>query len=87
MVWWMKTTVDISDPILRRAKQLAARRGVTLRVMIEDALRVAIEQDGPRGAVATPVVTHAFRGRGLQPGFTWGDWSGLRAAAYEGRGG
>lgn len=81
----MKTTIEISTPLLRRAKRLAARRRTTLRAVIEDALRhvLAAEQ---RAQKARPVKTHVVGGEGLQPGLTWGDWSALRALAYEGRG-
>jgi hypothetical protein len=35
----MRTTVDITEPLLDNAKRRAAERGVTLSVLIEDALR------------------------------------------------
>ncbi len=35
----MTTTVEISDPLLREARELAAREGVTLRALIERGLR------------------------------------------------
>jgi hypothetical protein len=34
----MKTTVEISDPLLRRARRLAHREGQTLRSLIESGL-------------------------------------------------
>lgn len=81
----MKTTVDISDALLRQAKRQAARRGITLRALIEAGLRkeLAAGQPGAR----QPIRTHAFAGRGLQPGLSWSDFATLRALAYEGRGG
>lgn len=81
----MKTTIEISDAILRRAKQLAARRNTTLRDVIESALRDALESEAP-SARAREVKTHTFRGKGLQPGLSWDDWSAIRDLAYEGRG-
>ncbi len=88
MIWvtHMKTTIEISDPLLRRAKRLAAKRGTTLRAVIEDALRteLAALEAGTAGA---GVRTHTFTGRGLKAGLAWGDWSAIRALAYEGRGG
>jgi predicted transcriptional regulator len=81
----MKTTIEISDAILRRAKQLAARRNTTLRELIELALRDALEREMP-SARAREVKTHTFRGNGLQPGLSWADWSTVRDLAYEGRG-
>ena len=80
----MKTTMDIADPLLARAKRLAARRNTTLKQVVEDALREELRRDTapPR----TRLVTHTFRGQGLQPGLSWDDWDTLRDLAYEGRG-
>jgi predicted transcriptional regulator len=81
----MKTTIDIADALLTRAKRLAARRRTTLRHVIEEALREALRaQDRP--APETRLSTHTFRGRGLQRGLAWDDWSAIRDLAYEGRG-
>jgi hypothetical protein len=82
----MKTTIDIAEQILRRAKRLAARRNTTLKVIVEDALReeLAREEVLPR---AGQVTTHTYRGRGLQAGLSWDDWGSIRSLAYEGRGG
>lgn len=35
----MRTTLDIDDDVLRRAKQLAAKEGTTLTRIVEEALR------------------------------------------------
>jgi Ribbon-helix-helix protein, copG family len=35
----MRTTVDIPEPLLKNAKRRAAQRGVTVSVVLEDALR------------------------------------------------
>lgn len=88
MIWvsHMKTTVEMSDVILRRAKKLAARRGTTLRVVIEDAVRAALEAE-ERQRPVVPILTHTFGGRGLQPGLTWSDWETIRSMGYQGRGG
>ena len=81
----MKTTIEIADAILRRAKQLAARRNTTLRDVIESALRDALERETPSARVRE-VRTHTFGGNGLQAGLSWEDWSAIRDLAYEGRG-
>ena len=63
----MRTTVDIHEDLLARAKQLALERNCTLGEIIDDALRQRFSH--PRGTPArrsTRVPT--FRGRGLQPG-------------------
>ena len=88
MVWLsnMKTTVDIADLLLRRAKRLAAKRNTTLKALIEGALRDELERDRA-GARGGEIRTHTFRGRGLQAGLSWDDWSAIRSLSYEGRGG
>lgn len=82
----MKTTIDIADPLLKRAKRLAARRGTTLRVVVEEALREKLATESELGAPSQGVDTHTVRGRGLQAGLSWEDVRTLRDLAYEGRG-
>jgi len=81
----MKTTIDIADALLVRAKRLAAQRETTLKQVIEDALREELRKGG-RSRPRPRLVTHSVRGRGLQPGLSWDDWQTLRDLAYEGRG-
>jgi len=63
----MKTTLDIRDDLLRRAKAEAARQGKTLTRMIEEglALRLRPVQSVRRELPPLPVSHH--RG-GLRPG-------------------
>jgi len=42
----MKMTLDIADPLLREAEQLAARDGTTLRELVEQGLRQVVEERG-----------------------------------------
>jgi hypothetical protein len=81
----MKTTINIADPLLRKAKAEAARRGTTLRAVVEEALRAFLQGGGRRGRPYR-LETHTFGGNGLQPGLSWGDWNLMRDLAYEGRG-
>lgn len=81
----MKTTIDIADSLLKRAKRVAAQRETTLKQVIEDALREELRRDAqPRSQPR--LITHSVRGRGLQPGLSWDDLQTLRDLAYEGRG-
>lgn len=80
----MKTTIEIADPLLNRAKQVAAAEGVTLRELVEDGLRRVLEEREKRGAFRLRRAT--FRGQGLQPDVAEGSWQRLRDLAYEGRG-
>jgi hypothetical protein len=88
MIWvtHMKTTIDIADHLLKRAKQLAARRGTTLKTVVEEALRDALAEES-RAKNGASLRTHTVRGNGLQPGLSWDDWDRIREFAYEGRGG
>lgn len=80
----MKTTIEISDGILRQAKALARREGVTLRTLVEAGLRAQLQQR--RTQQAFVLRDASFGGQGLQPGFRDGGWDAVRDAIYEGRG-
>ena len=47
----MKTTIDIADPILRRAKLHARRSGRPLRALVEEGLRLVLEAETGTRAV------------------------------------
>lgn len=57
----MKTTINLNDQLLRRAKQRASRRGTTLTRFIEDALRAKL-MDGDRDAGAFKLQLKTVRG-------------------------
>ena len=83
----MKTTVDISDALLHRAKKLATEQHQTLKAIIDSALRQYLDRASPGGKPQFRLRKHPFKGRGLQPGVDENDWTGIRDRAYEGRGG
>ena len=62
----MRTTITISEDLLRKARRCAATRGMTLSVLIEDALRVALASKPKRPQRRFKLIT--FRGRGVLPG-------------------
>ncbi len=64
----MKTTIEIPDPLFRRAKALAASRGIPLRQLVSDA--IADQLDGPRRTAGS-----RSRGAAQQPA-----WRGLSGA-------
>jgi hypothetical protein len=84
----MKTTIDIADPLLERARAVAREQGVTLRELVETGLvRILAERTG---SVAVPFRLRdaAFRGgHGLQDAYAGVDPALVLTAAYEGRGG
>jgi hypothetical protein len=83
----MKTTVEIADSLLREARKLADREGITLRTLIERGLRQVVTDSEKRRTSPFRLRKASFKGRGLQPGMSEGNWERLRDAAYEGRGG
>jgi hypothetical protein len=80
----MKTTVDISKPLLDQARRAAAREGTTLRALIERGLRQVL--DGNRRPGDFRLRDASFLGNGLQPDVRGASWERLRELAYEGRG-
>lgn len=81
----MKTTVEISNSLLRDVRKVAARQGVTLREMIERGLHRVIAETEQREPFK--LRRASFKGDGLQAEFRGAAWEKLRDAAYEGRGG
>jgi hypothetical protein len=77
----MKTTIEISDNLLRRAKATMARDAVTLRTLVEEGLGLALARRAASMPVRVEPVT--FRGDGLQPEFAAAGWAQVRDAAYE----
>lgn len=80
----MKTTVEISDPLLREARKMAAREGVTLRTLIERGLRRVVAETKP--GIPFKLRRASFKGRGLQPELRNASWESIRDLTYEGRG-
>jgi hypothetical protein len=76
----MRTSVDLNDRLLTLAKHAAAKRGITLREVFEQALRAYLEptrtQDGYKLELGIT------RGQ-LVPGVPIEDWSSLRSYVNE----
>jgi len=81
----MKTTVEISDSLLRQARKLAQREGVTLRSVIERGLHSVIE--GQKKTTRFRMRRAGFAGDGLQNDVRGASWDTLRDLAYRDRGG
>jgi len=80
----MKTTIEISDNLLKKAKRLARSQNVTLRSLTEEGLRRVIEERSAR--IKTKLKPVTFKGNGLSPEFRGEDWKTIRDAVYQGRG-
>lgn len=79
----MKTTVEISDPILREAKEYAARHGISMREVVEQGLRVVLRHS-PRPGKRFRMKSITTKGEGL---ICDEDWHTIRSLIYEGHGG
>ena len=81
----VKTTIEISDSLLRDIRRLAARDGVTLRALVERGLHRLIAETS-HGA-SFKLRRASFKGDGLQADFRDAGWERFRDSAYHGRGG
>jgi hypothetical protein len=80
----MKTTVEIQDDLLERAKALAARQKTTLRSLLEEGLRWVL---GSRTRQEPFQLRDAsVGGTGVQPGIDEGAWDQILDQIYKGRG-
>jgi ribosomal protein S5 len=80
----MKTTVELPDALLRKAKRMALREKTTVRALIERGLRAVVSgrRDGERFTLRRA----SFRGDGLVAGRSLADWETIRGLAYSERG-
>ena len=70
MLLCMRTTVDISDDLMRDLKRVAADTRRSLKELIEDAIRASLAaRHAPRGTQPGHQVL-TFKGKGIQPGVT-----------------
>jgi hypothetical protein len=79
----MKTTVEISDALLARAKRHARNVGRPLRALIEDGLRRVLEAEPARGKYRLPDLS-VGNPRGPNP-LEALSWQDLRDEIYGGR--
>ena len=80
----MKTTIEIADTLLKDAKRVATRDGVTLRTLVESGLRQELDQR--KRPTTFRLRRAAFKGKGMQAGARGLSWDRLRELAYSGRG-
>ncbi len=78
MVTHMKTTIEIADGLLLRAKSRAREQRITLRALIEKALAATLDQPLPE----TRIEPVTFKGNGLSPEFEDASWDRIREAIY-----
>ena len=81
----MRTTLELPDPLFRKAKKLAQRRRIPFRALVADALHRLLEEE-PRPQTFQ-LEDASFKGDGFVSGLSETDWERIREIAYEGRGG
>lgn len=79
MVSHMKTTIEIADDLLARARREARRERKTLRQIVEEALRQRLATASPR---SFRLKKHTFKGEGRQPAIVEGQWETVRDLIY-----
>jgi len=75
MLSCMRTTIDINDRLLAEAKSHAARRGLSLKALVEEALRERLHARGDRRQA--PISLPTYSGDGLQSGVDLTDSAAL----------
>jgi hypothetical protein len=80
----MKTTVEISDSLLREVRKLATREGVTLRTLVERGLHRVVAET--KHGAPFKLRRASFNGKGRRPEFREAPWEKLRDLVYEDRG-
>jgi hypothetical protein len=80
----MRTSIELSDGLLARARRLAKRRGLTLRALVEEGLRRVLGDSETSPAFRLEDVP--FGEGGLVEGLSEGDWERIRDLTYDGRG-
>ena len=80
----VKTTIEISDNLLSRAKELAAREKTTLKELAEEGLELVLSRHGHGTAARIkPVVV---QGQGLSAAFKGKSWAEIRDEIHRGPG-
>lgn len=76
----MKTTIDLQDQLLMRAKRHARRTGRPLRAVVEEGLRLVLSDSGPAKSYVMPDL-RAGDPDARNPLDAY-SWSELRAVIY-----
>lgn len=80
MVTNMKTTVDIADALLLKAREVARQEGTTLKALIEEGLRSVLSRRSEHASFR--LADASVDGEGLQPGVGLASWEEIRSLAY-----
>ncbi|MBN1938144.1 MAG: type II toxin-antitoxin system VapB family antitoxin [Candidatus Aminicenantes bacterium] len=87
MVSHMKTTINIPDSLFEEAREVARKEKITLKNLVEEGLRKAIDERRKRKRGDFKLRRASFKGRGLQPHLVGAAWDRILDLSYEERGG
>jgi hypothetical protein len=77
----MRTSIEISDALMTRAKKVAAQRKVTFRQLAEEGLEMALSARGPRGRGGLRLVVYGDS-KARAPELSW---EAIREKVYPAR--
>ncbi|MBT9583116.1 DUF2191 domain-containing protein [bacterium] len=77
MLIWMRTTINLPDPLYRELKRFAAEHGKTVTDVIQDAVSETLLRQSQR-SMGERLVLPTFKGNGMLPGVDLSDNAGLR---------
>jgi hypothetical protein len=77
----MKTTVEISDALLRDARKVASAEGVTFRTLVERGLHRVVAES--RESKPLKLRRRSFKGTGFRPELKGASWDKIRELIYE----
>jgi hypothetical protein len=80
----VKTTIDISDNLLNRARELAAREKTTLKELAEEGLELVLSRR--RHGTAARIKPVVVQGQGLSAALKGKSWTEIRDEIYRGPG-
>jgi len=83
----MKTTIIISDSLFNEARKVARQEKTTLKALVEEGLRKAVDERRRRKRQGFRLRKATFKGQGLQPHLAGVTWDQILDLGYEGRGG
>ena len=83
MIATMKTTLDLKDDLLARAKEAAARERTTLTRMVEEGLALRLRRRPAAGSRELPALPVSAHGSGLCEGIDGSSNRSLLDAADE----